>query len=210
MAGVKKCAAIVVLGLVSGCHLFDDPETLEECPLNSGYPCPCTPGVNDSRCDDGSSCEFFGDHEKGVCSKSCIPGGRANECLAPRWYDTPGLCQLATGGSAEPNGCVVTCEDQEDCPPGLSCMAQPAPSGQLQALCYPVEMETADPCITLCNRIMVCYDSSKVEFTRGECLDWCVNDDWKNDPCLSCWLDCEMDAPCGEFSKCLNDCNCQA
>ncbi len=133
-----KKLALIVLSAWSvtagpiGCHFFDDFDKLpEDCPLNSGYPCPCDPTHEgymntEGLCDDGSVCAYYdqGGERQGFCSNTCFGLSDETSCSNTDGYGVTGFCWLSLE-SSEPNACVVVCEfdgQREDCPPGLKCL----------------------------------------------------------------------------------------
>ncbi len=117
-----------------GCHFFDDFDELpEDCPLNSGYPCPCDPRHEgymntEGLCDDGSTCVYYGqDFDRGFCSSTCFSLDDASSCSETEGYGVMGFCWLSleSPSGADIPHCILVCEfdgQREDCPPGLKCL----------------------------------------------------------------------------------------
>ncbi len=118
-----------------GCHFFEDSENVNECPLNSGYPCPCIPdmaqydckGLSDYYCckDGRSSCVYTDTPEsrnRGICTKPCNGIDDSLSCRNTQDYGSEGICAMAVGSSDAPNFCEVICTPGvDDCPPGMEC-----------------------------------------------------------------------------------------
>jgi hypothetical protein len=116
----------------SGCHFFEDSENVDECPLNSGYPCPCIPETANSNCLDNSGrhcCEdnqsrclisADGDATRGICTLQC-DGIEDTTCMNTKGFGSEGLCALKVN-SSNPDYCAVVCNSRDDCPPGTGCL----------------------------------------------------------------------------------------
>lgn len=117
---------ISAAALAAGCHMFDDPneDIPKDCPLNSGYPCPCEP--DEGNCDDGSACVYWaGDTSEGFCSAECDGKNDKESCAHTLGYGAIGHCWLMIESTDEPDYCIVVCEADGytgDCPPGLECL----------------------------------------------------------------------------------------
>ena len=100
---------IFCISLFSGCHWFDDPNDLEDCPLGSSFPCPCT-----------TNCE--GDD---VCVLTEGSRGSYGQCTLP-CYGNHQLCTQAADGFGsgicmDDGYCAIACYDHGDCPAGMGC-----------------------------------------------------------------------------------------
>jgi hypothetical protein len=99
---------------------FDDTEKPSvnlspcgDCPLNSGYPCPC-----EDRCEDGGICGKTDINQKyGICVKPCDDGESCEISMGCWARGTCGL-KMATGTEAF---CVLTCVVDSDCPLNMDC-----------------------------------------------------------------------------------------
>jgi len=197
---------VAVLGMPA-CHLFEDPDTLDECPLNSGYPCPCNPQINGAQCDDGSTCEFFDDPGEGVCAATCRGIEDRSSCRASRWDGEDGYCRLKANGAGMPNRCLAACWDETDCPPGMSCVFRQDDYGPFMA-CYPLEGIGTSPCERFCTKRFDCNGGPLDSITAEECIRSCETGNWDNDSCGSCWLACDVTSACDVFGECLGACDC--
>jgi len=119
----------------SACHFFEDSENVDECPLNSGYPCPCLQdmatrdcrdGIGPYCCEDGrSQCIFFPDRDetRGICSLPCTGVTDTQTCIRTEGFGSEGICSLKVDSSTTPNFCAVVCNPGgNDCPPGMECL----------------------------------------------------------------------------------------
>lgn len=126
---------------VAGCHFFDDPEDIEECPVGSHYPCPCDATQKGGFCDDGTTCIYpTGSADAyGMCSQSCGQSYLGDTNSNVNDY----MCEDPPGyGTREYNGsrgsacfwnvsdynnqvsrwyCAVVCQSDDECPPGMIC-----------------------------------------------------------------------------------------
>ena len=135
--------SLLVFSSFAGCHFFDDPDEMDECPLNSGYPCACTyedPDVAEyGECRDGSSClfpEVGGDMAHGFCAAPCSGTTDVTSCTGARGYGTEGVCWWAVDAE-EPNFCAVFCDGDGmgNCAPGMSC--EPVSADSSYRICMP-------------------------------------------------------------------------
>ena len=116
-----------------------DTDTDPGCPLDSGYPCACSPQIG--ACNDGSDCITVGPSSLGMCSHPCGPGDPA--CQDTQGYGVNGWCGFDANGPAESNEfnhCIVTCRFKTDtgpCPPGLVCVPHMAVGIPPQEICVP-------------------------------------------------------------------------
>ncbi len=132
---------VIFANLAASCHFFEDAENIDECPINSGYPCPCVPVdlANDPEakgfCDDGSNCIYnLADEEKGFCSLPCQGATDLSSCRRTDGFGSEGICSLVVGEVSVPNQCVVVCSEDDECPPGLTCQIR---WGIAYAVCGP-------------------------------------------------------------------------
>lgn len=89
-----------------------------DCPIGSGYPCPCLEAFGS--CGDGSTCFVLelGD-DQGVCAREC--GGLGDpSCAFVSACAATGGCDLYNL-AFEQHFCVLSCEIDADCPPGTFC-----------------------------------------------------------------------------------------
>ena len=114
--------------LAIGCHFFEDSDNIDDCPLNSGYPCPCTYDDSDvyqtGECRDGSAClAYVDDQSHGICAETCSGVSDATSCFDTKAYGTEGLCWTGDSNVYPQNYCAVYCEGTEDdnCSPGMVC-----------------------------------------------------------------------------------------
>ncbi len=126
---------LVCIAVLSGCHMFEDPEKLDTCPLNSGYPCPCSLEETEGECDDETQCYSEND-DFGYCTMKCT---HSDDCNDTRGFGVSrGVCEnLAAGGEAAVKHCQVICElesDKGSCPPGMACVSE---EGDRYAVCQP-------------------------------------------------------------------------
>ncbi|MCP4677994.1 MAG: hypothetical protein GY854_21255 [Deltaproteobacteria bacterium] len=103
-----------------------NPDACDECPLNSGFPCPC----DAEECDDGSACVGFADvaTEFGVCMRPCEENA---ECLIGAGCAAMGMCALSmtsdTDSDSETDSqltCGYICRWKaavSACPPNMYC-----------------------------------------------------------------------------------------
>ena len=115
--------------LAVGCHFFDDADEIDDCPLNSGYPCACTYEdalvARDGQCLDGSACLYWGDDKThGVCAEACDGVTDVTSCTEINGYGNEGLCWFQTTDADAPNYCAVLCDGDGmgNCAPGMSCL----------------------------------------------------------------------------------------
>ena len=121
---------------VPACHFFEDSDNVDECGLNSGYPCPCVPedadfecknGSGDYCCKDGrSSCVWFGDNNetRGICSMPCLGIADSQSCINTKDFGSEGVCAMMVNDATSPNYCEVVCDPESDeCPPGMECLS---------------------------------------------------------------------------------------
>ena len=142
---------LMILSLVSlslfaaGCHFFEDSDEIDECPLNSGYPCACTSEnafvAKNGNCYDGSTCLYItGDEAHGFCAEPCDGLTDVSSCTGARGYGTEGVCWWQLDAD-EPNYCALFCDGagMGNCAPGMSC--KPPTEGASYSVCVP---NTAD------------------------------------------------------------------
>ncbi len=132
-----------MLILVIGCHFFEDSDNVDECPLNSGYPCACSPldeeiTASKGFCRDFSTCIYFpnSDNTRGVCSPVCAGSTDTVTCSNTNGYGSEGLCLMPSADNSEIFFCAVFCtkSDMASCPPGQKCVL--LDDGQ-NGVCYP-------------------------------------------------------------------------
>jgi hypothetical protein len=202
--------------IFTGCHLFEHPENIDDCPLNSGYPCPCNPSVAPV-CMDDSPCLFYNNPEMGFCSRPCAGIHDDATCQETAGYGVQGLCRFTTlEDSTEPTNCQVACEYDNlvgECPPGLECIPF-ADELTTYKVCYPIEIATADTrsdCGSFCAKFINCAAESGEDppLTVAECEQGCVDEDWMGRPCERCWFTCDVNAICSEFFNCYEACGCE-
>ena len=124
---ILSLGGMLVLLLFTGCHFFDDPDDLDECPLNWGYPCACT--YDDEKvsltgeCRDGSGCLYFDNESRGICANQCDGTSDVGSCEETWGYGEEGLCWFQANGSDTPNFCAVFCQGngRGNCSPGMEC-----------------------------------------------------------------------------------------
>ena len=134
-----------------------------ECPLNSGYPCPCT-----EDCQDGSWCMFLEPTDSlGYCARGCETDP---DCATDKNCLSEKSCSLVTPD--ESRFCRLHCEEHTDCPEDMLCVfAEQGDS--TSGTCYP----NAE---SLC-----CYDDNPCELEANELCD-CDSDyekDWDFKDC---------------------------
>ncbi len=102
--------------------LFGERADMDDCPLNSAYPCRCD-GVKN--CDDGSECVGLRpDQNGGMCAAPCAGGDDAASCAETGGYGLYGECAGYKGASETPEFCIVICEEDGQsakCPPDFAC-----------------------------------------------------------------------------------------
>lgn len=102
--------------------LFGEKVDMDDCPLNSGYPCRCD-GVKN--CDDGSECVGLRpDQNGGLCAAPCEGAEDEASCAETKGYGLYGECAGYKGASASPEFCIVICEEDgqtAECPPDFEC-----------------------------------------------------------------------------------------
>jgi len=107
----KGLLLILTVCSIAGCHWFDDPVELEDCPFGSTYPCPCS-----TTCEGDNVCVVTSGSQNnyGQCTLPC----NGNHQLCNRAADGfgTGIC-LADGY------CASACYDDGDCPAGMGCDA---------------------------------------------------------------------------------------
>lgn len=108
-----------------------DADTASPCPLNSGWPCPCS-GVN--VCDNGDICFGIGAGE-GLCSRRCAGAGDDAPCVGTMGWGIQGggRCAYEVTYEGQTFGvCALICQVQAgdgelvkgSCPPGARCVPQ--------------------------------------------------------------------------------------
>jgi hypothetical protein len=121
MSAIK---VVMLLGLAaistSGCHMFEDPNNLNSCPVGDGYPCSCD--IDEGPlCDDNNRCYAVNEDFRGFCTQRCsVP----SDCLGTRNFGLEGVCGLSINTPDRPDHCLVVCDDgrsHAECPPGQTC-----------------------------------------------------------------------------------------
>ncbi len=132
MDKVKRFLAAVSMLMIPACHMFEDADNVDPCPLNSGYPCPCSVESSGGYCDDASHCLAEGGDDFGMCTWPCATSG---QCSERQSFGVEGLC--ASVGDLK--YCQLVCEDPQGyegyCPPGMVC--DWLPGGSDYAICSP-------------------------------------------------------------------------
>ena len=117
-----------------GCHMFEDADNVNECPMGSGYPCPCD-AVASPVCDDNSDCYSPAADYRGFCADKCVDN---SDCTETGGYGLSGACALSINAPQDrANHCVVICDDgieTTQCPPGQECEWQAQMS---RGICLP-------------------------------------------------------------------------
>lgn len=134
-----KCRGNIILWtvlalLLTGCHFFEDAENVDECALNSGYPCPCVPNAahftckdksGDYCCEDGrSTCVYTTEinENRGICTLPCTGVADTQSCIRTQGFGSQGLCAMLVNQSTTPNYCELVCDPEiENCSPGMEC-----------------------------------------------------------------------------------------
>lgn len=206
---------IAVIGLSApGCHLFSDPDDIDECPMGSGYPCRCDPYDNGGLCDDNSVCIPINSEEKGFCSRDCAGVQDEGICEDRQGYGAFGFCRQWFEASPGPDQCIVVCEYDNmsgECPPGLTCV--PFADGDLNySACVAVEIvkgESPSECGSFCSKLVSCEMEidPQATLTVSQCVDACVQENWMGEYC-PCLFDCDVTASCLDFSLCSAVCEC--
>jgi hypothetical protein len=140
MKTLLTVSAVMTVSLfIFGCHFFEDADNVDECPLNSGYPCPCDSTQLTVYCDDGrSACMYWNDPTRGFCSLPCDGASDTQKCANTAAYGNEGICRFMADGSTTPNYCGVVCQGNGggNCPPGMDCMTL---DGEDYKVCFPRE-----------------------------------------------------------------------
>ncbi len=90
----------------------------DECPVNSGYPCPCN-----ANCEDGTLCDRVqGGSDYGICMKECT-GADEDECALDMGCGAEPACTLSKGDGI--SYCGLVCTHDGDCPPNMGCTFDP-------------------------------------------------------------------------------------
>jgi hypothetical protein len=108
-----------------------EADAASECPLNSGWPCPCG-GVNE--CDNGDICFGIGPGE-GLCAPRCAGAGDDAPCAETMGWGISGggRCAYEVTYEGQTFGvCALICQVQAEdgevikgfCPPGSRCVPQ--------------------------------------------------------------------------------------
>lgn len=109
-----------VFVIITGCHMFEDSENVDECPLNSGFPCPCSMEMSGGFCEDQSHCVTDGD-DYGICKMPC---GSTASCEETQGWGIAGLCDQDLDEDGK--YCQVICDHSDGdagyCPPGMDCV----------------------------------------------------------------------------------------
>ena len=121
MAMIRSLVLFGVLGIAGkGCHMFEDPDYLDPCPLGEGYPCSCD--IDEGAfCDDNNRCYSMNDDYRGFCTERCRTW---DDCQDIQGYGIEGVCGLSIDALERPDHCLVVCNDgiyKGDCPPGQTC-----------------------------------------------------------------------------------------
>ncbi len=129
--------------LSAGCHFFESADDIDECPLNSGWPCPCdnTQLDNGGLCDDRqSTCLWVNDETRGMCSLPCNGVSDTLTCRNTQDYGNEGICRFKTDESETPNFCGIICvgNGSGNCPPGMDCLIL---DGESYKMCFPRETD---------------------------------------------------------------------
>jgi hypothetical protein len=111
-----------------------------DCPLNSGYPCPCD--VSGGECEDGSMCGNLPEPDEntsgnGYCAAACESFGQADACpdslIEGMDCAAEPICELGYQTGDEWNYiCALVCTADEECPSEMYCDST---SGH--SVCYP-------------------------------------------------------------------------
>ena len=108
-----------LFALLCACHMFEDPENVDECPLNSGYPCPCSMETSEGFCEDNSRCVSGGD-DYGMCKMPCAS---KDTCEETQGWGIAGICDEEKGEDGK--YCQIVCDQRDGeagyCPPGMDC-----------------------------------------------------------------------------------------
>jgi hypothetical protein len=211
-SGVFATIGLLVTIAVSGCHFFENPDDIQDCPVGSGYPCACHSYDNEGYCDDGSICIYFNNAEKGYCSRQCSDAATCEDGLA---YGSAGVCQAVLNSENIPDQCVVACDYNGEvgaCPAGLQCISYQDNTYQYRA-CLPWEIKkSSEPasCGGFCDKFLSCnleYDTG-IDLSAEACEQACIADNWQEDPCYFCWMDCDTSVSCSDFLVCIDSCGC--
>jgi hypothetical protein len=125
-----------------------DAHNPDDCPLDSGWPCTCyfpedTPGFWE--CDDGTACAYVNPHYAdwdpsfGICAVMCDDIETDPTCDPTTFTGDPS-CELTYAYSSVgmPDGCVLLCTDDFECPSDQRCVIEDfyGPDAT-QGFCYP-------------------------------------------------------------------------
>lgn len=220
------------IGIATGCHWFDDANNLDECSLNSSFPCPCD-----------ISCEG-----ENVCVHTTGSRGSYGQCTLP-CYGNHQLCtQAAAGfgsGICRENGyCAIACYDDVDCPPGMGCKDSICTPGELfDPAIDEVNSQTGDTsipdtstfitdtaavdtatnigdtadtdtmtaqrqieCVATCTAIFTCFPELDQPYSLQDFINGCVDDNWHSDVCGACRLNCDT-SDCDLLAACFATCD---
>jgi hypothetical protein len=117
---MRRAILFCVSVLFAGCHMFEDADNVDPCPLNSAYPCPCDVDTHPI-CDDESQCKATENDYRGFCSARCT---EPVDCEETQGFGLEGVCELSIGTTSGTNNCVLVCDDtavSAGCPPGMEC-----------------------------------------------------------------------------------------
>jgi hypothetical protein len=116
---ILSTVLLSVVFLLAGCHWFDDPNELEDCPFGSTYPCPCS-----TTCEGNNVCVVT-DGSRGSYGQCTLPcNGNHQLCNQAADGFGTGVC-LADGY------CASACYEDADCPAGMGCDDNICVPGQL-------------------------------------------------------------------------------
>jgi hypothetical protein len=97
----------------------DSSDYCGECPINSGYPCPCQM----ANCDDDSLCGMLASPEQntsgnGICVRFCTGPNDTTSCVVSSGCAAQGECALVLDQDA---ACGYICNLDSDCPTNMYC-----------------------------------------------------------------------------------------
>jgi len=98
-----------------------DEGCTDECPPNSGFPCPCP--SNECEDDPGSICGVLNitPEDVGVCASPCETN---SDCTTSLSCEAEPMCVLSLNADTDPDTeyfCGYICEENIDCPAGMTC-----------------------------------------------------------------------------------------
>ena len=137
------------------------PGECDECPLNSGYPCPCN-----GTCQDDSWCVYFDEDDMlGYCARPCDADV---ECETEMNCWSEPSCSIISPD--EERFCRLHCTDNSECPEDMVCAY---PGGPNTGTCYPnaeaLCCHEDDPCNLGSNGLCDCGGAYELDWDFQDC-----------------------------------------